>query len=95
MVRATQPAPQTPAEYRAWWEENTNIPYGFCWCGCNEKTKTAARTQPGRKWVESEPIRYIQGHQTKSTTATQDAEICRRYQASEKPAPISECYGLA
>src|SRR5215207_1425557 len=95
MVRDFQPAPQTPTEYRAWWEVNTDVPYGFCWCGCNKKTTTATRTVVGRMWIKGEPIRFIQGHQTKSTTAAQDAEICRNYQMGEKLAHIAEHFGVS
>jgi DNA-binding XRE family transcriptional regulator len=94
VLPASQPAPQTPAEYRAWWEENTDVPYGFCWCGCNKNTTVAARTVLDRKWFEDEPIRYVQGHQARSTTATHDAEICRGYLAGEKPTYIAERFGV-
>jgi AP2 domain len=40
----------------------TNIPYGFCQCGCGEKTNIADRTSRRIGWVEGEPIRFIVGH---------------------------------
>lgn len=38
------------------------IPYGFCHCGCGEKTAIAPRNEFRRGWVKNEPIIYIRGH---------------------------------
>src|SRR5688572_2474751 len=38
------------------------IPYGYCHCGCGEKTKIATQTDPRFGHVKGEPIRYINGH---------------------------------
>src|ERR671921_1978915 len=94
MLPAPRPTPRTTAEYRAWWSENTGVPYGLCWCGCGDRTTIATRTQADRGWVEGEPIRHVRGHQAKSTTAAQDAEICRRYQAGEKSVHIADFFGI-
>jgi hypothetical protein len=94
MRPSPEPAPQTPAEYRAWWEVNTKVPYGFCWCGCGQETKLATLTQRDRIWVKGEPKRYVQGHQARRTTATQDAEMSRAYLAGDKPTHIAERFGI-
>lgn len=94
MVSFTHPSPKTTAEYRAWWEKNTDAPYGSCWCGCGKETTVAARTVLARDWLEGEPIRYVQGHQAKSTTATQDARICQEYREGEKLAHTAERFGI-
>src|SRR5918997_454000 len=94
MGRVPPTLPQTPTEYRVWWEANTTVPYGFCWCGCGQETTKAARTVLARSWFKGESIRYVQGHQTKSTTAPQDSNICRRYREGEKPAHIAERFGV-
>lgn len=41
------------------------IPYGFCHCGCGEKTKLASRTAPVWGWVKGKPLRYIRFHHTR------------------------------
>lgn len=86
--------PRTATEYRLWWAQNASVPYGYCWCGCEAKTRIAERTEPGRQWVEGEPIRFIWSHQTKSTSAAQNAEILRCFQAGEKPAFIADDHGI-
>lgn len=57
--------PRTPAEYRAWWESQTDVPYGFCWCGCGERTNLAPQTQVCKLWVNGEPKRFIRGHRSR------------------------------
>lgn len=54
--------PTTPDEYRQWWDEQTDIPYGYCWCGCGAKTYLARRTSKARRWFRGEPLRFISGH---------------------------------
>lgn len=50
------------AEYRAWWEANAPVPYGFCWCGCGQKTGASATTNAKRPVVKGEPTRFLRGH---------------------------------
>lgn len=38
------------------------VPYGFCHCGCGEKTNIAHCTIRKIGWVGGEPIRFIRGH---------------------------------
>jgi len=40
----------------------SSIPYGFCHCGCGEKTPVAAKTDSALGWVKGEPKRYIARH---------------------------------
>ena len=82
------------AEYRVWWQTNTDVPYGFCWCGCGQERTLAKRSIASRGWIAGEPIRFIKGHQSRATTPIQEDEICRRYLAGEKPAHISEDFGV-
>jgi len=42
--------------------EQPSVPYGFCHCGCGERTKLAPYSIPRLAWVGGEPIRYINGH---------------------------------
>lgn len=36
--------------------------YGYCHCGCGQKTNIAPRTDRRIGWISGEPIRYIHGH---------------------------------
>jgi hypothetical protein len=38
------------------------IPYGYCHCGCGEKTDICPMTNNARGNVKGEPSRFIQGH---------------------------------
>lgn len=44
-------------------DSQTTVPYGYCQCGCGEKTKVAAKSRTDRGYVRGEPIRYVRGHQ--------------------------------
>jgi hypothetical protein len=37
-------------------------PYGYCHCGCGEKTPLAAKTSTRRGHVRGEPLRFVHGH---------------------------------
>lgn len=39
-----------------------DIPYGFCHCGCGEKTKLAKVSNTRNGHVRGEPVRYLVGH---------------------------------
>lgn len=39
-----------------------DIPYGYCRCGCGEKTNLAPQTDRKYGWVKGEPIRFVRGH---------------------------------
>ena len=47
-------------------DPNDTIPYGFCHCGCGEKTRIAPRTQSSRGWSKGEPVRFAYGHHARS-----------------------------
>lgn len=38
------------------------IPYGYCHCGCGQKTPLADRTATALKWKRGFPIRFVKGH---------------------------------
>jgi hypothetical protein len=58
--------PQTSEEYRAWWEQNTTVPYGYCWCGCGQQTELALRTTRRAQLFKNEPKRYVEFHHIKA-----------------------------
>jgi hypothetical protein len=43
-------------------ESSQEIPYGYCHCGCGEKTPIARSSNVNRQQVKGEPFRYAQGH---------------------------------
>ena len=43
------------------------IPYGFCRCGCGERTSIAKKTRAHRGDRKGEPVRYIVGHNTRKS----------------------------
>lgn len=54
--------PRTPEEYRVWWEANTDVPFGYCWCACGQKTKLAKGSSKRDRQVKGQPVRFIHGH---------------------------------
>lgn len=44
---------------------NPNIPFGFCQCGCGEKTSLVAKSSFKRGLVKGQPMRFIVGHVTR------------------------------
>lgn len=42
--------------------EQSNIPYGYCHCGCGQKTTLAPQNHTARGWRKGEPVRWIPGH---------------------------------
>lgn len=42
--------------------ESKNTPYGYCQCGCGEKTGTYPKTIRSRGQKKGEPKRFVQGH---------------------------------
>lgn len=46
-----------------------NIPYGYCHCGCGEKTPLYKGTNRQRGIIKGEPCKYILGHHTAKSAA--------------------------
>jgi len=42
------------------------IPYGYCHCGCGEKTRLAPCTDASKGWKKGEPLRFRLGHNGKT-----------------------------
>lgn len=42
--------------------QDETIPYGYCQCGCGEKTKVAARTRTARGETKGQPQQFVRGH---------------------------------
>lgn len=43
-------------------DTTNDIPYGYCHCGCGQKTNIATRNEYRRGHVKGEPLRFIHGH---------------------------------
>lgn len=41
------------------------IPYGFCQCGCGERTIIADHNDRSKGWVKGQPLRFLKGHNLK------------------------------
>jgi hypothetical protein len=39
-----------------------HIPYGYCQCGCGQKTNIALVTCKSKNWKKGEPLRYVRYH---------------------------------
>lgn len=76
-----QTIPDTPEEYRQWWSENTDVPYGFCWCECGEKTAVARWNDRTNSWVGREPKRFRPGHQHRDPALNKVTEEDRGYES--------------
>lgn len=81
--------PLTAEEYRLWWTENTDIPYGLCWCGCGEKTNLSRQTRTDRGQVIGEPVRYLHNHHSRRITDAQILQAVSRYEAGESTCAIA------
>lgn len=50
-------------KYRKEWErQRPDIPYGYCWCGCGEKTSLAEFGHLRNGYVTGQPVRYVFRH---------------------------------
>lgn len=48
-------------------DEQPNVPYGFCHCGCGQKTSISPRTHRRYGHVKGEPVFYVLGHGCRKT----------------------------
>lgn len=72
---------------------DSTVPYGYCKCGCGQKTKLSPLTRPKHGWVKGQPLFYIKGHSNKISG--------KRYKVDDNgcwiwQGPIAESgYGMA
>lgn len=43
-------------------EPSQGIPYGYCQCGCGQRTRIAPQTRTDRGWIKGEPLRFVRNH---------------------------------
>lgn len=53
-----------------------DIPFGYCHCGCGEKTKIAKGSDPRSGSVCGQPFRYIYQHQHRTTPFPYEVRDC-------------------
>lgn len=53
-----------------------NVPFGFCHCGCGEKTKISEVTSHKYGYTRGQPIRFISGHSNKLNHTVQEVTGC-------------------
>lgn len=42
-----------------------SVPYGYCHCGCGERSPLSAYTDRSRGYITDKPLRFINGHQNR------------------------------
>ena len=56
-------------------DSNTEIPYGYCECGCGRLTNLASCSNLERGWIRGEPLRFIAHHNKAVRRPPSRAEI--------------------
>jgi hypothetical protein len=64
--------------------EQKEIPYGYCHCGCGKKTNIISKNNIKQKLVKGQPFKYLQNHQHRKT-------ICKRGHVIKTKKPCLEC----
>lgn len=54
------------------------IPYGYCHCGCGQKTKIAERTARSKGHFKGEPLPFVQGHKGNKAPRNGDKKQCTK-----------------
>jgi len=64
-----------------------DIPYGYCHCGCGQKTNRATQNHTRLGHVKGEPYRFISGHQRRQSPVEyiEDANGCWIWQKGIRP----------
>lgn len=51
-------------------------PYGYCQCGCGQKTRIAPYNDKNKGWVGGEPIRFVHGHNMDRNPIATEPKCC-------------------
>jgi len=71
-------------------QPTTEIPYGYCHCGCGQKTNLAHATNPRFWHVKGEPLRYLMNHDKRRYRTLEEAFL-----TYFRPGPFTECWEWA
>lgn len=69
-------------------QASNEIPYGYCHCGCGQKTKIVEETNRAKGWIKGEPKRFINGHNARHLVWSTENKLCEC--GCGQPAPISD-----
>lgn len=83
--------PKTPEEYRFWWAQKTDEPYGFCWCGCGEKTPQARQSDSRKLCVNGEPRHYLPHHYKRESSLTIEEYRAEWHANTSVPYGLCQC----
>lgn len=83
---------------------NPIIPYGFCHCGCGQKTPIAQKTRSRSGHVKGQPCRYVRYHYRLTTSDIEKLKVsltrhghlanhCRTSTYNSWRAMMERCYG--
>lgn len=63
------------AAYRRAWEAATDIPYGYCQCGCGRKSGIAAKTKGSGGYLRGAPVPHCVGHNRRKRTPYEERDL--------------------
>lgn len=86
--------PRVRSEYRRRWADNTDVPYGYCWCGCGQQTRLALQSVTVYGHVKGEPVCYVQGHASGYTNLKVERAICDRYETNTDVGRLATDFGI-
>jgi hypothetical protein len=53
-----------------------SIPYGYCQCGCGQKTKLSQHTDKRQNQIKGQPLRFVNGHNRRKTFPAPEIRYC-------------------
>lgn len=86
--------PRTPEEHRFWWQANTSVPYGYCWCGCEQPTSISRVSRESYE-VKDCPRKYLNGHFKRRVSATNARTICAAYEQGALSQELADDWGVS
>lgn len=74
--------------------DNSSVPFGYCHCGCGQKTVIAKASQSRSGRVKGQPARYVLGHTMRGAfkdRAEEQAKYKREWERDYPSVPYGEC----
>ncbi len=62
-------------------QDDPIIPYGYCHCGCGEKTKISFKTSIRHGYTKGHPVRYVMGHNRRGSRMEEPSLVKMRARA--------------
>jgi len=83
-------------------QTSNEIPYGYCHCGCGQKTWIPTKSQAALGYVKGQPVRFIHGHGRRKQGSLADAfwlhvtsgnpNDCWEWQGGKNPKGYGQLY---